>query len=267
LNSGAALTAQQPYDVSVTLTLSQSPTNAELGTFMVGVYLIDRMPSNGIESGPYLTSHDQTSRDLDGIIFASRRPALIPYQDPLVSFASRALSLPYHMLRRGTKPTSLTVPMAESLSFDRSSHFPCAVYLEVEAGQRIQISDATVTLTAKLSGLRYLLHHYRLSAFITLVAAFWSLELIVTSAALFILTAITSTRRSSYALGQTAQESPSSCSDTKAEWVTVKGEAPEHHARTMTTIPEFIPKSHGEDKSGPRSTEGDGRRKTSSGGG
>jgi len=221
---------------------------------MVGLYLMDRMPAYAFESGPYLISNDQACKDQDGIMFASRRPALVPYEDPLVSLASRIFFLPYSMLRRGVQPRVLTVPMAEEVLFERPTRFPAAIYLELEAGQKIQIYEAKVTLTAKLGGLRYVLHHYRLPAFITLVAAFWSLELIVTSSALFLLTAITGAKR----VEHTTEPKPESSHHRKAELVTVKGEQGEHTNRGMMAgIPEFMPATAGGEKGlGPQCIDG-----------
>ena len=84
------------YDVSVELTLPRSPPNTERGNFMVALFATKSKIDNPAQSwtvpqDPY--DHIRA----DNVVFSSRRPALVPYEDPLVSYASRVLFLLYHV--------------------------------------------------------------------------------------------------------------------------------------------------------------------------
>lgn len=164
----------QEYDIQVTLSLPRSPPNLEHGNFMVTMHLLDSRT----------TVQKQTSqRQPPGthgkpILLSSRRFALIPYRDPLVSLASRILFLFYHLMFPRTETCTLVIPMAERVNFASISTIPTSVYVEVEAGQSIQVYDASVTMTAQLRGLRWLMHRYRLSTFLAFTTLFWLCELL-----------------------------------------------------------------------------------------
>lgn len=112
------------------------------------------------------------------VLFSSRRPALFPYVDPLVSVASRVLFLIYHMFTPGSSTNSMTIPLAERVSFSTDSLLPKSAYIEVEAGQTIQVYHAYLQLTAQLRGLRWMMVHYRISTFLALTVVFWAFEVI-----------------------------------------------------------------------------------------
>lgn len=112
------------------------------------------------------------------MLFSSRRPALFPYVDPLVSVASRVLFLIYHLFTPGSSTNSMTIPLAERVLFSKESVLPKSAYIEVEAGQTIQVYHAYLQLTAQLRGLRWMMVHYRISTFLALTVVFWAFEVI-----------------------------------------------------------------------------------------
>jgi hypothetical protein len=194
----------QAYDISLSLTLPRSPPNLDRGNFMVALYLLDRpgtstSPATDSASDQQLTtlpptifpppdprSYLSTRR----VLYTSHRPALVPYTDPVVSLASRLLFLPGHIFFPSSfraSSTSLTVSLAEKVSFPSLSpgggtttgkRIPASLFLELQAGQDLRVSDASVTVTAQLSGLRWLMYTYRVASFLAGTAAFWGCEVV-----------------------------------------------------------------------------------------
>ena len=151
---------------------------------MVALHLLDSEPSNSLGIVKYPES-GRSLIDPDSVIFTSRRPALVPHVDPAVNLVKRLILLPYHILVPSSQYYALTVKLAEGVTFPREARIPKSIYVEVQAGQQIHTYAASVTLTAKLRGLRWILHNYRLPAFITLTLGFWSVEMLFAALALF----------------------------------------------------------------------------------
>ncbi|KAF7547802.1 hypothetical protein G7046_g8895 [Stylonectria norvegica] len=184
----ASLTAppmksQQEYDISVTLSMPRSPPNVDRGNFMISLHLLDSKADNQLEMSArqYAFAHDGFGEHK--VLFSSRRPVLIPYVDPVISLASRVLFLFYHMFAPGSSTCTMIIPLAERVKFSKSSTIPSAAYIEVEAGQTVQIYYAALSLTAQLRGLRWLMFHYRFPTYIAFTFLFWVFELIFMSVA------------------------------------------------------------------------------------
>ncbi|KAF4989351.1 hypothetical protein FGRMN_9193 [Fusarium graminum] len=169
---------QQEYDVSLVLSMPRSNSNVERGNFMVSLHMLDSKADLGLlaEAEHHASLHEGFGAT--NVLFSSRRPALFPYVDPLVSVASRVLFLLYHLFTPGSSTNSMIVPLAERVSFSKGSELPKSAYVEVEAGQTIQIYHAYLQLTAQLRGLRWMMVHYRISTFIALTLVFWAFEVI-----------------------------------------------------------------------------------------
>lgn len=125
--------------------------------------------------------------DSQSVIYTTRRPALMPHVDPAVSLARRLLWLPFNVLFPKNDAYIMTLPLAEEVIFSRASTVPKSVYVELQAGQDIQTYETAVTMTAKLRGLRWILHNYRIVSFITLTVGFWSIEMLFAGLTLFAL--------------------------------------------------------------------------------
>ncbi|KAG5950497.1 hypothetical protein E4U53_004934 [Claviceps sorghi] len=169
----------QDYEVSVTLSMPRSPPNTEHGNFMVSLYLV----REGGKGHQALTSGRRTPSvqqylDNQKVLFQSRRPALMPYEDPILSVAKRVLFLGYYMLFPRAQSRTMTIQLAERLNFDKAAAKPTTALVEIEAGQHIQIYETKLTLTAQLRGLRWLMFHYRLLTYITFTSVFWSCEIL-----------------------------------------------------------------------------------------
>ncbi|TQV97697.1 hypothetical protein V2A60_006570 [Cordyceps javanica] len=175
--------ALQDYDISVTFTMPRSPANLNRGNFMVSLHLIDSRDQNTIEARADEFARSHVGFGVNKALFSSRRPALVPYVDPLVSLTSRVLLMAYHLLSSTSQRHALTVKLAERVSFDKESLKPAAAYIEVEAGQDIQIYSTQLTLTAQLRGLRYIMFHYRVLTYVIFTLLFWFFEILFMSAA------------------------------------------------------------------------------------
>lgn len=188
--------------------MPRSPTNIDRGNFMVVLHLLDRAGTapvtpmtetvaNGKHSSQAVFSLTNPPPDTlrlaadRHILYTASRPALIPYTDPLVSLASRLLFMPYHILWPYAESARLDVPMAERVTFSASAidgHCPGAcphpslVYVELRSGGAVdaplQVYSAEVSLTARLSGLRWFMLRHRYIAFATLSTSFWLCELL-----------------------------------------------------------------------------------------
>ncbi|KAI0178598.1 putative adipose-regulatory protein-domain-containing protein [Hypoxylon sp. FL1284] len=175
----SSLTLEQAYDVSVELEVPRSPANLGRGNFMVSLFAIKSAPENPAFS----FSFSGTARDPyahvreDSVVFMSRRPTLIPYEDPLVSTTSRILFMLYHILHPGaSEKTTLTVPMGELVEF--KDVLPLSILVDVEAGQALQVYSATVTLVARLTGIRWAMYNHRIISFVVCTTAFWIAEMV-----------------------------------------------------------------------------------------
>ncbi|KAI0532115.1 putative adipose-regulatory protein-domain-containing protein [Xylaria digitata] len=170
------LMLEQAYDVSIDLTLPRSPANLGRGNFMVALYALKSAPDN--PAFVYSTFEDPYSHvTQDNVVFSSRRPALIPYEDPLVSMASRVLFLLYHILFAHTSETvTLSIPMGELVRF--KGVLPLSVLVDVQAGQTLQVYSSTITLVARLTGMRWFMYNYRILSFMVCTMIFWLAEMI-----------------------------------------------------------------------------------------
>ncbi|TGJ79234.1 hypothetical protein E0Z10_g9531 [Xylaria hypoxylon] len=170
------LMLEQAYDVSVDLTLPRSPANLERGNFMVALYAMRSVPDNPAFAHS-ASEHPYEHVTPGNVVFSSRRPALIPYEDPLVSTASRVLFLLYHILfARASETVTLSIPMGELVRF--RGVLPLSVLVDVQAGQTLQVYSSTMTLVARLTGLRWFMYNHRILSFVACTTVFWLAEMV-----------------------------------------------------------------------------------------
>lgn len=176
----SALRTQQEYDVSVTLSMPRSPANTQRGNFMIAIHLLDlgALSTGSDKIQPHIAPEPYAHFDGKTVLLSSRRPALVPYQDPMVSIASRILFLAYHILFSDSETCVLTVPMAERVELAKGSSLPASAYLELQGGQDIETYSASITLTAQLRGLRWLMYNYRVTTLTAAVLLFWASEIV-----------------------------------------------------------------------------------------
>lgn len=147
---------------------------------MVSLHLLDRDISTSLVAIARKSADKHVRFENHTILYSSRRAALIPHLDPIVSHAKRVFFLFYYMLIPSSQAIELVVPLAERVSFSKGSVVPSSAYLELEGGQTIQTYHTTLNFVAKLGGLRWLMFHYRLPTYLTFTFLFWCCELLFT---------------------------------------------------------------------------------------
>ena len=128
----------------------------------------------------------------------SRRPAILPYQSPLLSVVHEVVSLPWHTF--GLKDLDseiLSIPMFEQVSFARGSrNVPVAVKLELQSDQPLQVYSARIVFKARFEGLRYILYNYRILSFLAFTTSFYLVSLTSTSIAWLMISSLFTTAAS-----------------------------------------------------------------------
>jgi seipin len=181
---------QQEYDISLTLSMPRSVPNLDQGNFMVSLHLLDAKADGRLDTSAQLHAAERGGFGETKVLYSSRRPALLPYVDPFISYASRILFLLYHLFAPGSSTTELVIPLAERVWFPKGSKIPGSAYVEVEAGQAIQVYHAALRMTAQLRGLRWLMVHYRISTYLAFTLLFWVCEMVFMGFAWVIYTSI-----------------------------------------------------------------------------
>lgn len=162
---GGELTSGQAYDVSVTLHMPRSKTNKDAGNFMVEVQLL----------APILPGGANRQEDL---IVQSRRPAILTYYSDVMENVHNAAGLPLHLLGVKKEDEVMTVGMMEGVIFERGwRNVPARARVELQSDGILQIYRARLGVRAKLQGLRWAMYNWRLTSFVLLTAAFWSIEM------------------------------------------------------------------------------------------
>jgi seipin len=174
----SALSSQQPYDISLELHLPRTPNNLAAGNFMLDLSLLSRPSST--TSAPALSAVLPNS---SSILAHSRRPAILPYQSPLLSITQNIIALPWHTLGlKDLDADTLSVPMFELMSFPRGwRNVPGAAKLELQSDHTLQVYSAKVVFKARFEGLRYILYNYRILSFFVFTSCFYMVSLTTTS--------------------------------------------------------------------------------------
>lgn len=167
---------QQEYDISIFMSIPRSPSNVERRNFMVTLYLLGSETTQHLETDARVFANAHENFGAHQVVFHSRRPSLVPYVDPMVSVAKRLILLVYYLLVPNSQACEVTVAMADRLAFSKSSSLPASAYVEIEAGQGIQIYSTTLIMTAQLRGLRWLMFHYRFPVYVAFTIVFWACE-------------------------------------------------------------------------------------------
>ncbi|CAK7275540.1 hypothetical protein SEPCBS119000_006737 [Sporothrix epigloea] len=200
---GLGLKTDQDYDVSIVLSLPQTPSNQAVGNFMVEIALAASASNSAsaaiaaAERLPPTNPRDFLETDGKRVLFAAARPALMAYTDPLIAQATRLTLLPLHFFApEAASRTRLIVPMAESLSFSGAggpkAGLPAVLYLELRTNglHELQTYGAEVVFAARLSGMRWLMYHHRIFSFLLLTTVWWLVEVVSMMAALVILSLV-----------------------------------------------------------------------------
>ncbi|PSK55925.1 Seipin [Elsinoe australis] len=177
--------SQQAYDVVVELTMPRTPLNAEAGNFMVDARLLsspaatDSIPSYVNNYDPFAPA--SSSSQPENPLAHARRPALLPYQPPLVTLFSAFTALPRYVLGLPTSTVSLRVPLFTKVSFPRGRRaVPSQIHIQLQnpSGVQLQVYDLQVHFRARFTGLRYLMYNFRTASACVFVSAFFIAEMV-----------------------------------------------------------------------------------------
>lgn len=182
---------EDAYDISVILKLPPSPTNLNLGNFMVTIHLLEAggNPPVGSPRGAAIPSKNALVEG-SHVVNTFRRPVLLTYVDPIVQVASRLLLLPYRILRQPRDIITLTTSMLEMENLAQSGPKPNYVMLELEAAPSIQVYSASIVFKSQLYGVRWYMYHWQLTCFVFMTLIFWAIELIFTLITFWVLSTI-----------------------------------------------------------------------------
>lgn len=219
---------------------------------MVSIHLLDLDVSPLLQETARQFVDDHDHFDGHTVLFSSRRPALVPYLDPLVSTASRVLFLFYYMFFPGAQTTELNVVLAERVSFPKGTTLPGAAYLEIEAGQDLQTYQVSLILTAQLRGLRWLMFHYRLPMYIFFTLLFWFCEVVFMGGAWSVWSVLTAGRDINEGYRDHERKSQWALEDDGREHEILSDRQHEFGARLLKSDPDIKEERKDDDDDGPQ---------------
>ncbi|UPX14583.1 uncharacterized protein EKO05_0005061 [Ascochyta rabiei] len=181
------LVNRQKYDVLVEMVVPRSRTNLRAGNWMVELSL--RGPSTSATGGikgmlgwdddtaaeSALPDNTAAAMSKPPILAHSRRPAILTYRSWPTEHIYRLLRLPLYLSGFGTESETLHVSMLESAYFPTA--VPSSLRLELRSRTPLEVYRASVHISAKLEGLRWIMYTYKLSSLIVFVALFWGTEM------------------------------------------------------------------------------------------
>ncbi|KAJ6093122.1 hypothetical protein N7486_008411 [Penicillium sp. IBT 16267x] len=170
--------SSQPYDVAVALDMPRTPSNLEVGNFMIDLTLFS----------PQASSLLPTSTSSLNPISQSRRPAILTYSSPMVDVARRMARLPLYVIGWCREAETLEVPMMEKLEFARGArNLPQSLRLEIQGDGKLQIYSARVEFRARFTGLRWFMYRWKFTSFVIFSSMFWTVSVASASLTWFLL--------------------------------------------------------------------------------
>uniref|UniRef100_A0A1B6CYY4 Seipin n=1 Tax=Clastoptera arizonana TaxID=38151 RepID=A0A1B6CYY4_9HEMI len=131
----------QPYKIFLTLEMPESPSNVNLGMFMVCTFLKDKRGK---------------------LVSRSCRSTMLHYQSWLLKIANILVYAPLYIFGSKEEVQTLTVEMYSDFE-DVQNHAVTDIYVEIQT-QHIELYKAKLYIQAQLSGLRHLMFHWPLSS-------------------------------------------------------------------------------------------------------
>ncbi|KAJ5924808.1 hypothetical protein N7466_008995 [Penicillium verhagenii] len=167
-----------PYDVAVALDMPRTPSNLEVGNFMIDLTLY---------SPPTSSVLPKSASSLN-MISQSRRSGILTYSSPLVDVARRMVRLPLYVVGWHREAETLEVPMMEKLEFARGArNLPQSLRLEIHSDGKLQIYSARVEFRARFTGLRWFMYRWKLTSFVIFSSMFWTVSMASASFTWFVL--------------------------------------------------------------------------------
>ncbi|KAF1947622.1 hypothetical protein EJ02DRAFT_449101 [Clathrospora elynae] len=188
---------RQKYDVTVEMVVPRSETNLKAGNWMVKLEM--RGP---VTIGGHVKSllgwdqewdgdssqgggHGATTETVVGpsdrtptVLSRSIRPVLLTYRSRMLETAYRLLRLPLYLLGWHTESEHIEVSMMESVMFEPGyRNVPSSLRLELRSRLPLEVYRASVRISARLEGLRWLMYRYWLTSAVVGTILFWSVEM------------------------------------------------------------------------------------------
>ena len=138
--------ARQRYDVVAHLDLPRSPPNVAAGNFMIDLRLFKDAPQS-----------PESMRDPRSSLAHSRRTAILTYKSSLVNSLFTAANIFWILLGWRHEMETLRVPMLTNVVFSSARGLPKALYVEIQAEEKLMIYQAGVEFVARFTGIRYAL--------------------------------------------------------------------------------------------------------------
>ncbi|KAJ5760781.1 hypothetical protein N7520_007937 [Penicillium odoratum] len=159
--------SSQPYDVAVVLEMPRTPSNLDVGNFMIDLTLYSPQASSVLP---------KSASSLDPIS-QSRRSAILTFSSPMVDVARRMARLPLYVVGWRREAEMLEVPMMEKVEFARGArNIPQSLRLEIQSDGKIQIYSARVEFRARFTGLRWFMYRWKLTSFVIFSSMFWTVS-------------------------------------------------------------------------------------------
>ena len=168
------LIPNQDYDVIVEMHLPTSPSNRDIGNFMVDLELWSP-PTAASTTSP--TGGNSLPLPTSNLLHRSLRPAILTYHSPVPSFLSTLLQAPLLLLSLTKEQEFLAIPLLSRINFPSRSLTPSSVKLTLRA-PRVQTYKIQVKFKARLGWLRHIMYNYRLAAAVFFINGFWAIEIV-----------------------------------------------------------------------------------------
>ncbi|USP73967.1 hypothetical protein yc1106_01241 [Curvularia clavata] len=196
------LVDRQKYDVVVELDLPRSDTNLRAGNWMVALefrgpttlgqgvkHLLGWDEEWNVEDhsqggAPGATAEkivtDGTTSQTPTVLARSRRPAILTYRSRILETIHRFMRLPLYLIGWHTESEHIEITMMESVMFEPGlRNVPSSLRLELRSKLPLEIYRASVHISARLEGLRWLMYRYWITSATLGILAFWGMEMCV----------------------------------------------------------------------------------------
>ncbi|XP_014557081.1 hypothetical protein COCVIDRAFT_98153 [Bipolaris victoriae FI3] len=268
------LVDRQKYDVVVELDLPRSETNLKAGNWMVGLEF--RGPTTRGQGVKHLLGWDEewnvedhsqggapgttpeknivmddttttttTTSQTPTVLARSKRPAILTYRSRVLEIMYRLMRLPLYLLGMHKESEHVRIKMMESVLFEPGyRNVPSSLRLELRSKLPLEVYRASVHITARLEGIRWVMYRYRILSGILGILGFWGMEMGVLVVTWGAFTVLSSSFSSSSHEGEDDKESKEEEEKKIKAEETDPGTPFSETSRTFPTLPSQYPLSY-----------------------
>jgi seipin len=114
------------------------------------------------------------------VLARSRRPVLLTYRSRILEMIYRLMRLPLYLVGWHTESEHIEISMMESVMFEPGyRNVPSSLRLEIRSKPPLEVYRASVRISARLEGFRWLMYRYWLTSAIVGILTFWGMEMCV----------------------------------------------------------------------------------------